>query len=107
MNLNPDNLLDRIARKAAEVPCKFRVVAVGKDRRGRYIGIATNLPRFQRTGGGWHAEERLIFGSPPSLSVILLARIGASGDFLPIKPCPRCRRLAEKNNVKIREVLVC
>lgn len=104
MNLDPRNLRERIRRKAASTPCKYPVVAVGRDYRGRYIGIAVNRPRFYRTGAGWHAEEVLIHRCPPSLSRILLARVGASGDFLPIEPCPRCRRLARKRGVVIQEI---
>lgn len=104
MNLDPRNLHNRIRRKASGSPCKYRVIAVGINGRGRYIGIAANRPRFYRTGGGWHAEEVLMHRSPPSLAKILLARVGASGDFLPIEPCARCRRLARKRGVSIEEI---
>lgn len=104
MNLDPTKLRDRIRRKAEHSRCRFRVVAVGLDSRDRYISIATNRPRFYRAGGGWHAEEVLMHRSPPNLARIIIARIGLSGDFLPIEPCDRCLRLAEKFGVEIESM---
>lgn len=101
MNLDPHKLHERIRRKGEQSICRFRVVAVGLNSRGRHIGIATNKPRFFRDGGGWHAEEVLMHQSPPNLAKILIARIGLSGDFLPIDPCERCARLAAKFGVTI------
>jgi hypothetical protein len=49
----------------------------------------------------YHAEERLIHSSPPTLKTILIARIGKGGRFRPIDPCDDCLRLAEKRGITI------
>jgi hypothetical protein len=49
----------------------------------------------------YHAEERVLFKSGPRLHTIVIARIGKRGDFLPIKPCHHCARMAYKKGVKI------
>lgn len=100
MRSHPSTLLNRIVRAGLRSPCRFRVVAVGLNRHGSIIGITTNTPRLSTRG--WHAEERLIHRSPRSLSKILIARLGATGRFLPIDPCPHCTKLATKNGVVIR-----
>jgi hypothetical protein len=82
--------------------CRFRVVAAGIDDRNRIIAIATNRPRLKNSG--MHAEERLIFCSPKSLSKILILRVGARGDLLPIQPCRWCSKLAAQRGIKIESV---
>jgi len=96
-------LLSRILRAGLRVSaCRYRVVAVGLDHRSRIICITTNTPRLSKQG--YHAEERLIFRTPQSLSTIILARVGASGELRPIDPCPRCQRLADKRKIKIESI---
>lgn len=104
MTLDPNKLRDRIRRKASRSACRYAVIAVGVDARRRFIGIAANRPRYYHSGGGWHAEELLLHRCPLSLSRILLARVGLAGDFLPIEPCERCRRLARKRGVVIDQL---
>lgn len=82
--------------------CRYRIVAIGIDSRNRYIGIATNIPRMQSRS--WHAEERLIHRAPRSLRTIILARFGARGEPLPIDPCSKCAKLAEKRGIEIRRL---
>ncbi len=82
--------------------CVFRVVAAGIDSRNRIISIATNRPRFQNRG--LHAEERIIYSSPRSLAKILILRIGARGDLLPIHPCRLCQKQASKRNIVIESI---
>ncbi len=57
-----------------------------------------------RKGGGWHAEELVLYSSPKSLHTILLARVNNKGLLLPINPCKKCLRLANKKQVKIRQL---
>jgi hypothetical protein len=56
-----------------------------------------------RRGAGIHAEERLLHMTPRILSRILVARV--RGDrFLPIDPCRRCLKLADKFGVTIKPI---
>lgn len=94
---------ERIIRASRRVTeCRYRVVAVGVDGRNRIIGLKTNTPRLQLRG--YHAEERILFSSPPTLRRILLARVNVRGEFLPIDPCAQCLRLAQKRNVLIQPI---
>lgn len=100
MKTHYQHLTDRILRAAMKVTtCRYRVVALAIDRRGQIIDIARNTPRLSTRG--YHAEERLIYRNPRSLAKILIARVGARGEFLAIDPCEHCRKLAEKRNIKI------
>jgi len=57
MRCHPTTLAERMTRTALRVTAvRYRVCAVGIDRRGRIIAIATNAPRLPMRG--WHAEER-------------------------------------------------
>ena len=82
--------------------CRYRVVAVGIDSKNRIIGLTTNSPRLQSRG--WHAEERLIHRSPRSLAKIIIARVGATGLFLPIDPCKHCAKIANKRGISIERM---
>lgn len=99
-------LIPRMIRAGlkADPVLRYRVIAAGIDYRNRIISIATNRPRLKNRGQ--HAEERVIFTSPASLSRIVICRIGARGDLLPIEPCRICRKLAEKRGIKIESIAV-
>lgn len=97
-------LIPRMVRAGlkADSSMRYRVVAAGIDHRNRIISIATNRPRFQTRGQ--HAEERIIFSSPLSLSRIIICRVGAKGALLPIEPCRLCSKLAARRGIKIESV---
>lgn len=100
MKTDHRSILTRSTRAALRVRhCRYRVVAIGIDHYGKFIGISTNSPRLSTRS--WHAEERLIHKSPNQLSTILLARFGASGRLLPIDPCVKCSEMARKRGIKI------
>lgn len=103
MKLHRKHLLPRLLRKAADVPCRYAVVAVGIDYRGRVISISSNRQRFMRRGGGIHAEQAIIHSSPRSLRRIVIARV-RRGKLLPIEPCEKCKRMAGKFGVSIEAV---
>lgn len=85
MKAHISTLLPRVIRAGMRVhACRYRVVAVGIDYKDRIISLATNTPRLQNRGS--HAEERVIFSSPKSLDRIIIVRIGARGNILPIDP---------------------
>ncbi len=101
MKCGKSELVERLKKKAAKSPCRYKISAIGIDHRGRVIASATNLPRFPRKGGGLHAEQRVIKNSPRSLSTIVLVRLGLLGEVRPIEPCARCKELAAKLGIKI------
>lgn len=93
-------LIARMVRAGLRVTqCRYRVVAAGIDRKNRIISIATNAPRYRTRG--LHAEERILYTSPKSLDRIVLIRVGARGDLLPIHPCRLCSKQARKRGVSI------
>ena len=107
MKCHPSQLAARISRAALHIHpiCKFKVIAIGIDHRGRIIGITTNRPHMHHLPNtrNRHAEERLLHSSPRSLRTIYIARANRHGKLgLPIDPCPRCARLARKYGVNIK-----
>jgi len=110
VKVHPQHLLDRILRAGLRVhpSCSFRVIAVGLNHRHHIIDITTNTPShacFRRNGRGLHAEERLIFRNPRSLSSIVIARVGRGGSFLPIDACDVCKRIATKRGISINRYI--
>jgi hypothetical protein len=104
MRTHSSTLASRMRRAAQRVQLRFKVVAVGLDYRGRVISLATNSPRLEHRS--WHAEERIIHGSPRSLAKVLIARVGRTGNWLPIDPCAVCVELARKRGVEIERLEV-
>jgi len=102
MCCHPSQLITRILRVGLKSSCRYRVVACGVDSNGTIINIKSNQPRLKTRGA--HAEERVIFSSPKTLAKIIIARIGAKGQFLPIDPCDKCQELADKRQVKIERL---
>lgn len=96
-------LVPRMIRAGLRVKeCRYRVVAAGIDNKDRIISIATNRPRLKNRG--MHAEERVMYASPRSLSRVLILRVGARGNLLPIHPCRWCSKLAKQRGVAIETV---
>lgn len=105
MRAHISTLVPRMVRAALKVDqCRYRVAAAGIDHRGRIISIATNRPKYKTRG--LHAEERIIYSAPKSLSIILIIRVGAHGNLLPIHPCRLCLRLATQRGIKIQPVVI-
>jgi hypothetical protein len=107
MNAHWHTIADRLIRKALRSHCRYLIAAVGIDHRGRFIGIAHNAQRHEtgmKRGSGWHAEERLMHESGRGLVRVLVVRVNRQGKVLPIDPCEKCRRMAEKRGVKIESV---
>ena len=87
--------------KAKQSCCRYRISAIGLNKKGEIIGAAYNKPRFDRLHGGLHAEANLIRRHGKQISSIIICRVGNSGSLLPIKPCDKCKELAYKLNIKI------
>ena len=97
--------IESIAKqKAKQSLSKFRISAIGLDKRGRILGSATNKPRFNRSGGGIHAEMALLKRYRKNIAIIIICRIGNAGTVLPIEPCKTCRRVLGKLGIKITTI---
>jgi len=92
--------------KAKTSPCRYKISAVGFDKKGKVVGICTNNHRFVKYGGGIHAERRLISRYGDLIKTILICRVGNSGELLPIHPCKTCQKIADKYSIKIISVKV-
>lgn len=98
------NKIKRIAKKkASQSPCNYRVVAIGLDYKGRFIGAKHNIPRHNLSDRRctYHAEELLMHKLPKGLRTIVIARLGKGGDFRPIDPCEHCLKLARNKMIEI------
>jgi len=80
----------------------MKVVALGFNHDNACVIQSTNQPRYSKKGGGLHAEE-VIFREAKRLGIvrILICRVNESSQFLPIDPCPRCSKIAQKMNIVI------
>lgn len=92
-------------KKAANSSCRYRVLAIGLSRKGDLVGCATNYPRYTDEGGSVHAEINLLRKFGPKIRKIILLRVGAKGDLLPIHPCETCAKVLEKEGIKVETVL--
>lgn len=103
MRCHSTQLVSRLIRAALRVHhCRYRVACAGIDHRGRIISITTNTPKLVNRGD--HAEERLMRRSPRSLTKIVLLRVNARGQILPIDPCRVCSSIANKLGIKIERI---
>lgn len=103
MNAHSSTLISRMIRAGLWLHgVRYRVIAAGIDNRDRIISLHTNQPYLPSQGR--HAEERVIFSSPRSLARIILLRVAKNGELLPIDPCERCKRLADKRKVVIESI---
>lgn len=94
-------LIKRARNKAKQSSCRYKIAAIGLNRRGEVLTTAINKPRFGRKGGGLHAEMIVMRTSGPGLKTVLLCRVNASGDFRQIHPCKCCRSKAQELGVEI------
>jgi len=44
-------MLIQAIKKAKKSNCKYKIVAIGLNRKGDIVGFSTNVPRFKRFGG--------------------------------------------------------
>ncbi len=104
-------IVKQLGKKAAQSRSKYRISAMGFDKRGEFIGRAFNgLPPDGlegKPGIGVHAEYKLIMKYGDLLKTIIISRIGHSGEWRPIKPCQNCQKLAEKLGVKLITIDQC
>ena len=103
-------IVKRLGKKAAQSKSKYRISAMGFDKRGEFIAQAFNgLPQdgVIGPGSGRHAEAILMTKYGDLLKTIVISRIGHSGEWRPIKPCQNCKKMADKLGVKLITIDQC
>jgi cytidine deaminase len=95
---------ERLIKKAKTSICHYKISAIALNKKGDVLGYSMNKPRFTRYGGGKHAEMELIHRYSERIKTIVICRIGKKGILLPIVPCKKCRKIADKLGIVIRGV---
>jgi len=97
-------MLNRLIKKALKSRCRYRVAALGVNKKGEVIGVTFNQPRFCGEGGSLHAEISLMQKYGRKISTIYICRVNRIGGILPIHPCKRCREKSEELGIKILSI---
>lgn len=91
-------------KKAKKSSCSYKISAIGLDKRGKVIGSSNNSPLQNGRHRPIHAEMALMARYKSSLRTIIICRVGASGNILPIDPCSACAKVADKLGIKVVSV---
>ena len=91
-------------KRALNSFCRYRISALGFNRKGELISTSFNKPRFCRKGGGIHAEMELMKKHTKSLKSILICRVNNRGKLMPIHPCQTCQDKANDLGIRILTV---
>lgn len=103
----PTEIVEKMRKKASQSASKFRIAAFGFNHKGECVAKARNIFRFDRKGGGIHAEMKIMQDAMRKrIRTIVICRVGKRGDFLPIDPCPTCQRKADELGIKILSLCV-
>lgn len=93
------DLINRAIKKASKSVIKYRVAAIGLNKKGEVLGIVHSI-KGVHLKRSFHAEERLMTRYP-KVKKILIIRIGIGGKLRPIHPCSVCSKMAKKRGVVI------
>ena len=102
--------IERMRRKAATSPSQYKICCMALDSKGDVIGYTTNKFRKDNIvpllGSGLHAEAFCLAKYyPMGARSLVIMRVGRAGDILPIDPCEKCQKMADKLGVKILFVM--
>ena len=97
-------VLERAKRKAARSRCRYKIAAIGFDKRGKLLGVAINYPRFVKFGGSVHAEMNLLHRYGKRLKSLLILRTNRSLDLLPISVCKRCQKILDRMEIEYASI---
>lgn len=100
------DILSKASNKASDSKCRYKVSALGFNKKGDYLGCASNYSRYMKQGGGLHAEILLIRKYGSLLDKIILCRVNNKGKFLKIDPCNNCKKILDKYNIKYHTVKI-
>jgi len=102
--MTPLQVTSKAIKKAQQSICKHKIAAIAFDKKGNILGLSNNHPKINTPKGGDHAEQRLIRRYGSNIKTILIYRVNPSGNLLPIDPCSKCRKIANKYNIDIKSV---
>ena len=91
--------------KAAKNVCNYKICAIGFNRRGEYLGMVTNRPRFHTKGGGVHAEIQLLRKFGKRVRSILLLRVTKGGKLIRIDPCLTCAKILKDLEIECTTIM--
>ena len=94
----------RLTKEALKSSCNYKVSAIAYSRKGNILGISHCQHRFNRHGGGIHAELVLMRKFGKSIATIVIMRVNKNGSVLPIDPCEVCAKIAQKMNIRIKSI---
>lgn len=95
---------EKLHRTALKSPCTYKVSAIALTKKGNILGYSYCNHRFNRYGGGIHAEQALIKRYGSRIDTILIMTVNKNGGILPIEPCEVCSKLADKLGIKIKSI---
>lgn len=98
------DIINLAQRKAKQSRCRYKVSAVGLDRKGHIVGCVMNRHRLPNKGGGIHAEIALMRKYGSKLNSIIICRTNKQGSLLDIHPCKACSQVADKLGIKIYSI---
>lgn len=87
--------------KASKSQCRFKISAIGFNKKGDPIYKTFNRQRFYKKRGGIHAEMDVMKNAGPSLKYIIIYKINNGGTLRPIHPCKMCAEKANELGIKI------
>lgn len=96
-----DTIIKRAVKKAVQSNCRYRISAIGLNKKGEVFCAVTNKRRFYHKYGGKHAEMLLMETAGKGLKTIIICRVGVSNKIVPIEPCMVCRNKAQELGIKI------
>ena len=99
------NQITKLAiKKAQQSNCRYKISALGFNRKGDLIGTAINMNRLAKKGCSIHAEIALIKKHGRSIHTIIICRTNRAGTLLAIHPCNTCMYMAGRYGITIKTI---
>ena len=92
---------DILISKAKKSTCRYKVSAIGFDRRGNFVGCTSNHKRFGHYGGSVDAEIKMIRKYGKKVKTMIICRVNNKGNLLKIDACDRCQKILDKLGIKV------
>ncbi len=95
---------EKLLKEAMKSTCTYKVSAIAFTKKGNILGTSYCSHRFNRRGGGIHAEQALMRKYGSRIDTIVIMRVNKNGNILPIDPCEVCAKIADKMNIRIKSI---